>query len=655
MKKLTHKTTVSEPDKKEKELQEPFEIIYADPRDEEIHLKFLNRAQISAHMARWFLDYEYNQLLWSDGIYEILEVDSRKSGASYDTYLEIVHPEDRAIKNSAQKELLETKKPIEISYRLLMKDGRIKWINEICNTDFDKSGNPIRFYGIIQDITRYKLSEEKFKQKEERYKTLIDTLPIGIGIYQNKKMVFVNPAAVRILGAAEARELIEKPIIKMVSTEFINTFRQKMDQVALGETVPSFEEKLIRIDGSVFDAEIIATRINYEGNTAVQIIINDITERKRTEQALIKSEAKFRLLTTNLSDVVWTINPEAVITYISPSVEQLLGYKADEVTNSKITKFFTPASTLSCLLKLEEAKTTITQGRKMEPCKIKLEAICKDSTTKWTEISGNVMYDSSDNFIGFSGICQDITERRLAEQVLQENENKLKELVATKDKFFSIIAHDLRSPFVSILGFLELLQTQYDDFNDSERKKYISLISENADTTLNLLENLLVWAKTQIGRIAYMPVKQKLLPILQSVNTTLISALKLKDITLTTYIPDDIELLADTNMLYTIFQNLISNAIKYSNPGGEVVITAQIINHYIEIIVTDSGVGMDEEIKNKLFKVEEQVSKPGTSNEKGSGLGLILCKDFIARHNGSIQVESEPEKGSQFIIRLPQA
>lgn len=655
MKKLTHKTAVSEPDKKEKELQEPFEIIYADPRDEEIHLKFLNRAQISAHMARWFLDYEYNQLLWSDGIYEILEVDSRKSGASYDTYLDIVHPEDRSIKDSAQKELLATKKPIEISYRLLMKDGRIKWINEICNTDFDKSGNPIRFYGIIQDITRYKLSEEKFKQKEERYKTLIDTLPIGIGIYQNKKMVFVNPAAVRILGATEAHELIEKPIIKMTTPEFINTFRQKMDKVALGETVPSFEEKLFRIDGSVFDAEIIATRINYEGNTAVQIIINDITERKSTEQALIKSEAKFRLLTTNLSDVVWTINSEAEITYISPSVEQLLGYKADEVINSKITKFFTQTSALTCLIKLEEAKSTIIQGRKMEPCKISLEATCKDSTTKWTEISGNVMYDSSDNFIGFSGICQDITERRKAEQILHQNENKLKELVATKDKFFSIIAHDLRSPFVSILGFLELLQTQYDDFNDSERKKYISLISENADTTLNLLENLLVWAKTQIGRIAYMPLKQKLLPIVKSVNNTLKSALKLKNITLTIHIPDDIELLADTNMLYTIFQNLISNAIKYSNPGGEVVIRAQNFNENIEIIVSDSGVGMDEEIRNKLFKVEEQVSKPGTSNEKGSGLGLILCKDFIERHNGSIHITSELGKGSQFRIILPQA
>lgn len=654
MKRLTNKTTVSEPEKKEKEIQEPFEIIYADPRDEEIHLKFLNRAQISAHMARWFLDYEYNQLLWSDGIYEILEIDSRKSGASYDTYLDIVHPEDREIKDSAQKELLESKKPIEISYRLLMKDGRIKWINEICNTDFDKSGNPIRFYGIIQDITRFKLSEEKFKQKEERYKTLIDSLPIGVIIYQNKKMVFINPAAARLLGAKGAGELAEKPIIKMVTPELIKIFRQKMDKVTHGETVPPFEEKLIRIDGSAFIAEIIATRINYEGDPAVQIIVTDITERKRTEEALKKSEEKFRLLTTNLSDVVWTVNSEGSITYISPSVEQLIGYTADEVINSKITKFFSTTSALTCLIKLEEAKSTIIQKRKMEPCKMKLEAICKDTTTKWTEISGNVMYDSSDSFIGFSGICQDITDRRKAEQILQENEDKLKELVATKDKFFSIIAHDLRSPFVSILGFLELLQTQYDDFNDSERKKYISLISENADTTLNLLENLLVWAKTQTGKIAYMPVKQKLLPIVISVNNILKSALKLKELELKIMIAEDIEIFADTNMLFTIFQNLISNAIKYSNHGSQISIKAQVFHEDIEIIVTDIGIGMDEEIKNKLFKVDEQVSEPGTDNEKGSGLGLILCKDFIERHHGSIHVESEPGKGSQFNIRLPQ-
>jgi PAS domain S-box-containing protein len=537
MKKITEKPTkkITIPDKEEK--QEPFEIIYADPRDEEIHLKFLNRAQISAHMARWFLDYEYNQLLWSDGIYEILEIDSRRHGASYDTFLSKIHPEDREKRESAQTELLGTKKPIELTYRILTKDGRIKWINEICNTDFDKSGNPIRLYGIIQDITKYKLSEEKFKQQEIKYKAMMDTLPMGVGIYQNKKIVFINPVGIRLLGAKNELEVLSYPVSKLVSAKSAGNFRQKMNNVEFGKIIQPFEVVLTRLDGSQFEAEIITNKINFEGNPAVQVVVNDITERKKKEKEL----------------------------------------------------------------------------------------------------------------------SQDITERKKAEYALQQNEQQLKELIATKDKFFSIIAHDLRSPFVSIMGFLELLQTQYDDFSDDERKSFIDLISENADTTLNLLENLLVWAKMQTGRISFMPVRQKLLPIMNSVKDTLKSALKLKNIALTIRIPDELVIFADTNMLFTIFQNLVSNAIKYSSPESEVLIESKFVNNYVEIAVIDNGTGMEADTKSRLFKVEEQVSEPGTDNEKGSGLGLILCKDFIERHNGTISVESELGKGSRFSVKLPVA
>jgi len=302
----------------------------------------------------------------------------------------------------------------------------------------------------------------------------------------------------------------------------------------------------------------------------------------------------------------------------------------------------------------------IQSGRKMEPRKIILESISKDEKTKWIEVTNTAMYDSANNFIGFSGIGQDITKRKEVEQILEENkrlrENELhlKELIATKDTFLSIIAHDLRSPFNSIIGFLELLQTKYDEFSDSERKEHINLISENAIITLNLLENLLVWAKSQTGRIAFQPVKQKLIPILNSVKETFNSAINQKGLTLKIFISDDIEIFTDTNMLNSIFQNLISNAIKYSREAGTILINVQKIQNQIEIIVSDNGIGMSKKTIDKLFKIGEGVSIPGTCNEKGSGLGLILCKDFVERHDGTIWVESELGKGSKFIIRIPQ-
>lgn len=660
MKKLKPKTSLTEPIIGFEEKQEPYEVIYADPKDSEIHMQILKKVQLNAQMARWSHDFEYNQLLWSDGVYEILEVDPRKSGASYDTFLKMVHPEDRPLKEAAQKALPTTKSPIEITYRLKMADGRIKWVNEICDTDFDQAGNTIQYYGVIQDITKHKLSEEKFLQKEESYLTLIESLPMGIAIYQNRKFTFINPAGIKLLGAKEANEIVGQPIIKFIHPNSFTNFKKKIAELSLGKAGTSFEEKLIRLDGTVIDAQITPIKTIINDIPSIQVIVNDITEQKKIEQALKKSEDKFRLLTVNLSDLVWTINSEGIVTYVSPFIENILGHFSEEVIKKNLSKILTPTSIMSCLIELEEMKSIILSGKKMEPRKLILESIGKDVTSKWIEVTTSAMYNSANNFIGFSGVCQDVTQGKKAEQILNENEIllanelQLKELIATKDKLFSIIAHDLRSPFNGILGFLELLQDKFDEFSDSEKKEYINVITNSANNTLNLLENLLIWAKSQTDRISYQPVKQTLLPILYSIKDTFNSTINLKKIDFKILISDDIEIIADTNMLITIIQNLISNAIKYSHQGGTISISAQKNQNKIELFIEDKGIGMNKETKNKLFRIGEQVSIPGTYNEKGSGLGLILCKDFVERHNGSIYVNSEPDKGSKFLISIPQ-
>lgn len=412
MKKIKDQTKPSvEPEPIRFEQETPYEIVFANPQDEEINMKFLKRSQVTAHMARWFLDHEYNQLIWSDGVFEILELDARKYGASFESFIEMVHPEDRELKIQTQENLKTTFKPIEINFRLQFIDGRIKWINEICNTDFDQEGNPIRSYGTIQDITKY----------------------------------------------------------------------------------------------------------------------------KETEVALQKSEEKYRLLAASLS----------------------------------------------------------------------------------------------------------------------EKEERLKNLAATKEKFFSIIAHDLRSPFNSILGFLDLLQSQFDTLNDSEKKSYLNLIEGDTKKTLKLLNNLLEWANIQTGQISFEPSKQKLLPIVQNVEETLESALKFKMLKLEYNIPNQFEVYADTNMLTTILRNLISNAKKYSHPGGVISLSVEEKDNFIDIVIADNGIGMSEEIKNRIFIINGQVSIPGTDNEVGSGLGLILCKDFVERHGGEIWVESELGIGSKIGIKIP--
>ena len=230
---------------------------------------------------------------------------------------------------------------------------------------------------------------------------------------------------------------------------------------------------------------------------------------------------------------------------------------------------------------------------------------------------------------------------------------QLKELNATKDKLFSIIAHDLRSPFNSIIGFSELLCENIRDYDIEKSGIFIKQINSSAKHTLNLLDNLLAWAKTQTGQIDFKPKKINLQLIIQDIVDSLDSSARIKNISLSIFQPADIVIYADQNMLQTILRNLISNAIKFTNTDGRVEIYANSGQDQIEITIADNGIGMDEKTQNNLFKIDTDLTTNGTANEKGSGLGLILCKEFVEKHGGEIRVESILGEGSRFVFTIP--
>lgn len=238
-------------------------------------------------------------------------------------------------------------------------------------------------------------------------------------------------------------------------------------------------------------------------------------------------------------------------------------------------------------------------------------------------------------------------------QHIYQQSKELKELNATKDKLFSIIAHDLRSPFNSILGFSELLRDNIRD-NDIEKSiEFVSLINSSARQTLILLENLLAWTKTQTGQFDFKPRNLSLLPIIQEILDVLNSSATIKNISLNYLQSEEIVVYADPNMLQTVIRNLVQNAIKFTHSCGKVSIYAVSQEKKIEITVTDNGVGMNEIIRKKLFKKNVNLTTTGTANEGGSGLGLVLCKEFVKIHGGEIWAEGEIGKGSRFIFTLP--
>ncbi|RXP60870.1 tetratricopeptide repeat protein [Lutibacter sp. HS1-25] len=246
---------------------------------------------------------------------------------------------------------------------------------------------------------------------------------------------------------------------------------------------------------------------------------------------------------------------------------------------------------------------------------------------------------------------QEIVNGKLA----LEHANKELELSnATKDKFFSIIAHDLKSPFNSIMGFSEILKGNIETNHPEEIKKYANIIYNSAAGTLTLLENLLDWARIQSSKINFEPTKINLCKTVNETINLIGETANKKKVKLINKVSSNIFVKGDENMVSTIVRNLIVNAIKYSFPEGNVIISAKSNVNKIEISIIDNGVGMDEEMVQNLFVLNSGTSTLGTNNEKGTGLGLILCKEFIQMHNEKMFIESETGKGSTFRFTLPE-
>jgi len=247
---------------------------------------------------------------------------------------------------------------------------------------------------------------------------------------------------------------------------------------------------------------------------------------------------------------------------------------------------------------------------------------------------------------------QEIEEHnRHLEMLLEQRTTKLTEVVASNSKFLKIIGHDLKGPFSAILFALDLLKIN--DLNKNEVRHYVDIASNSATKALSLLESLLAWAISQNQGKSFEPINLNLHNLLQSEIANLAISAKNKQISLNNFIPVYFNVTGDLQMLKTIFRNLISNAIKYTNLGGEITISMLQKAHFVEITVHDNGVGMTLNTQENLFKADSFFSTEGTNKEKGTGLGLLLCKEFVEMHGGHISIESELVIGSKFIVSLP--
>lgn len=494
-------------------------------------------------------------------------------------------------------------------------------------------------------------NEIQLRIQKKFFESLFNLSPEGIAILNTKFEIIHCNAEFLKMFEYDYDEVKSKLIYDVITPErLIDESKLFMKRLLNGELIKADTKRRTKT-GKEIDVSLISKKIVLdESHSAVYIIYRDITEKKKFEEELIKEKQYLRALMDNIPDTIYFKDNKSRFTNINKAQVKLLGAKSVEDAIGKTDfDFFTPEHAKGAY---EDEQKIIKTGTQLIS---KLEKIkMSDGNYRWFLATKVPIYDpEGENIIGIVGISRDIHELESAKEELRETAEKLKISNASKDKFFSIIAHDLKNPFNSLLGLSEILLEDFDEMSQDQILEMIEGISEAAKSSYHLLENLLQWSRTQTGRIHYHPAEQRVEKIFKEELNGVNNLAKAKNINLVIDACENITVWADENMFKTILRNLVTNSIKFTPENGTVKVSCRKMEDCVELIVEDTGIGMDDETIENLFKMDIFHTTTGTANETGSGIGLMICDEFVKKHGGRIKVESEIGKGSKFICVFP--
>lgn len=621
------------------------ELTKAKEKAEEIQRK-LNEAQEIAKFGNWELDIINNRLFWSDEIFRIFEINPEAFDASYETFLETVHPEDRETVNNTYTASLKNKTNYCIEHRLLMKDGRIKYVREQGKSFYDENGNPIRSIGTVQDITDRKKTEELLR----KLSVAVEQSPASIIITDTKGNIeYVNSKFSELTGYTFKEAVGKRPSLLKSGHQSDEFYKELWEIISSGK---DWKGEILnrKKNGELYwDFVHISPIFDEFGNITHYLSVQqDITARKKLEEELKESERRFRTLAENAQDIIYRyeLKPVRRYSYVSPAAYAITGYTPEE-------HYADPD--LGMKIVSEEDRKLLEEYIKGDGIfgkPLVLRWTKKDGSIIWTEQRNVAIRDENGELIAIEGIVRDITESKLSEEKLKAINRELETTNTEKDKFFSIIAHDLRSPFTAFLNLTKIMSEQITDLSIKEVQEFSNEMRSSAENLFKLLENLLSWTRLKRGLMGFNPETLKLDEIVFSCAYILKSAIESKNQKLNIHLPDDLYVYADRQMLDTVFRNLVSNASKFTPKNGSISINAEIIEDYVQISVSDTGIGIPEDLKEKLFDIGVKTSRKGTEGEPSSGLGLILCKDFIEKNGGKLWLNSKEGEGTTFYFTV---
>jgi len=549
-----------------------------------------------------------------------------------------------------QKIIEEQNEAIELT--LLKKDKEKVYVlaNFTAVSDFD--GKPKYYTSVFTDITETKKAENDFLMIRSVFQTSHD----GITVQKNRKYTLANESFVKMFGYDSVDEILGKDPLDFVSNNDLYRVAKYIEDLEKGEESPSkYIFNGVRKDGTTIIVEKSVKSFSSAKEFYVVASYRDITEQQNFLKALANSEEKYRNITENINDSMWTaelVDGKLKQVFYTAAIKKITGYEGEEFINNP--KFWIK------IIHPDDKKEVIRNIQRIykDPAKssgeVEYRIVNKSGTIVWIKNKLNIIRNREGGIERIYGLVSDVTLSKQSEEKIRKSSEELKLLNESKDRFISIVSHDLRSPFSSILGFTDLLLTER-DLPEDKQVQYINFIQESANNMLSLVNSLLDWTRLQTGRIDFTAEKLNASGIINKAFQMLTGAAMQKNIELVSEVSKDLSVHADTNLLLQVFNNLISNAIKFTNEGGKITISAKplIDKKQIEFSVSDTGIGIKEEDIDKLFTVATKHTTTGTAGEKGSGLGLSLCKEIVEKHGGEISVESQYGSGTTFKFTLP--
>lgn len=542
----------------------------------------------------------------------------------------------------------------EMIASLRHEDFVTEWMHPVTKKHFEICGFYLldnQYCLMVVDVSGYKNALIDLSRSNQRYASLVDDAPVMIARYNfNQKLTYANR---RYCGFFLINEdsCIDQPLTSHFPKE--NSILLAEGLKKLTPKNPSFEiETSIVIEGKTYWLKWIVRTIFLDGEKEkeYQLVGVDFTPLKEAELKMKAQNAKLDAIFNNSITGIGVLNRTGDFTFVNNRMVELLGFKNGiELSGYNFKEFIIEDTEINGEVFLQPV------FERFQPYLNSVSLVKRvDGSSFWGNWYFEPLLDVNGEVVEVVAIMTDFTSRRELEQRLRDNEIRLLNLNDTKDRFFSIIAHDIKNPFSAIIGLTSILQNDLDQYNYDEIRMFIDQIAEAGEKTYKLLDDLLTWSRMQLGQMYFNPVLCKpVLMVSNIVDHMSIIGLR-KGVLVTNKVDQSLKLKLDIPMMEVAIRNLIHNAIKFTKPGGQVEVLSSANDSRfpgkVVISVIDDGIGMEPELVQTLFDLDKPNSRIGTSQESGTGLGLTLSKEMVEKNGGELHVFSEPGKGSEFIM-----